>query len=113
MDGVGLPSSLGILRNVARLNRPDMGQLDREYRQRTEQLLNNQSRGEIIHQGSTPSGLDYILSTNKSSSFAASHTKPKKKKQTLQNTQHNPKIEKMGFDLDQAATDDVQRFMQE
>ena len=40
MDG-----SLGILRNVARLNRPDMGQLDREYRIKTEHLLKTQSRG--------------------------------------------------------------------
>lgn len=33
--------SLGVLRNVARLNRPDMGLLDREYRIKTEQLLKN------------------------------------------------------------------------
>lgn len=39
MDGMGLPGSLGLLRNVARLNRPDMAQLDREYRMRTESFM--------------------------------------------------------------------------
>jgi hypothetical protein len=64
MDG-----SLGILRNVARLNRPDMGQLDREYRIKTEHLLKQQSRQGMYHYGEdgTSPGM---RSTQKSSAFS-------------------------------------------
>ena len=56
IENVSAPaSSLGLLRNMARYNRPaDMEQLDQDYRLRTQGLLNNlgqaynQSRGIML-----------------------------------------------------------------
>ena len=64
MEGMGMPGSLGLLRNVARLNRPDMSQLDREYRMRTEGFIKASARpGDPL--AASPVA-DHILSTNKS-----------------------------------------------
>lgn len=77
IENISAPaSSLGLLRNMARYNRPtDMEQLDQEYRLRTQGLVHNngnpfnQSRGILLHHKGSSPVIDHLRSTQKSSTY--------------------------------------------
>lgn len=108
IDRMSAPaSSLGILRNVARMNRPtDMNQLDRDYRILTEGIYNKQSRGyNLNHKGSSPI-IDNLRSTQKSSSFQTTTGKRHRKRDLYP-------IDRAVFDINSETADELYPFSSE